>query len=156
MLPNSPASPRSNDEICVATFAVKIKCSETHLSRFSSAPISALKTAVQQVRFHFLVRNFSLVPAPPAFALSVLRRRPQRSASPCRFSLRNALGIFDRRDVALARPNHFSDRRISGVCDGKKNCDWAQCFDRTCCNFFAPSGGCTLPERMSLAVTDLP
>ena len=38
--------------------------------RFSSAPISALKTAVQQVRFHFLVRDFSLVPAPPAFALS--------------------------------------------------------------------------------------
>jgi len=41
MLPNSPESPRSNDEICVATFAVKIKRSETHLSRFSSAPISA-------------------------------------------------------------------------------------------------------------------
>jgi len=70
MLPNSPASPRSNDEICVATFAVKIRCSEAHLSRFSSAPISALKTAVQQVRFHFLIRDFSLVPAPPAFALS--------------------------------------------------------------------------------------
>jgi len=79
MLPNSPESPRSNDEICVATFAVKIKCSEAHLSRFSSAPISALKTAVQQVRFHFLVRDFSLVPAPPAFALSGVA--PEASAS---------------------------------------------------------------------------
>ena len=68
--------------------------------------------------------------------------------------LRNALGIFDRGDVALVRPNHFSDRRISGVCDGKKN--YAQYFDRTCCNFCAPSGGCTLPERMSLAATGLP
>jgi len=47
--------------------------------RFSSAPISALKTAVQQVRFHFLVRDFSLVPAPPAFALSGVA--PEASAN---------------------------------------------------------------------------
>src|SRR5258705_12905029 len=116
MLPNSPASPRSNDEICVATFAVKIRCSEAHLSRFSSAPISALKTAVQQVGFHFLVRDFSLVPAPPAFALSGVAREASASGFHAGFSPRNALGVFDRDDVALGRPSHFSDRRMSGVC----------------------------------------
>ena len=29
-------------------------------------------------------------------------------------------------------------------------------FDRTSSNFFAPAGGCTLPERMSFASTGLP
>jgi len=52
MLPNSPASPRSNDEICVATFAVKIRCSEARTYGFASVCINP--TWVRQAAEHAL------------------------------------------------------------------------------------------------------
>ena len=122
----------------------------------TAAPISALKTAVRQNPLSLSCSGFRFGSGGRQRSRCRIFRGTIRNLLPSRESLQNALGIFGRRDETVARPNHFSDRRIPVACDGKKNFDCAQYFDRTCCNFFAPSGGCTLPERMSFAATGLP
>jgi hypothetical protein len=67
------------------------------------------------MRFHFLVRDFTLVPAPPAFTLPNLSRNHPQSAPIPGFRAKCARHFWQE---TVAR--HFFDRRIPVACDGKK------------------------------------